>query len=574
VTNMRLKTWILVPMTIAIGIGLFFWGAFYFQQEKEASRQATTRLVSQGQDYYSSLLQQQVRLLQAHAEYLIRNQELIGAWHNRDRDALLELTVPLASEFQQKYKITHFYLVEPDRTVFLRPYNPSRTGGVISRQTMLQAQASGVAVHGLELGSLATLTLRYVTPWYDQDELLGFIELGMETEHILQEMAKMLHVDLISVIRKEFIRRESFEAGTERFGFKGNWDDYPDMVIAHQTISDLPDALHDWLVTGHDAFFGPNNIYAVHRGRHLWGGIIHKPDIAGEDVADLIIIHDATAQMMALRHSMVTNFGVATMLLGSLLLLLYSVTRRAEKSIETAHKLLEVKNLEMEQLVYIVSHDLKSPLVTVKTFAGMLRQDIQDGNQQQISEDLKYIDSSTDKMQQLLDALLKYSRIGRVDTLAQTLSADHQVQNCLATLAGILQQHQVQVSTGKLPQQLHGDPLHFGQIWQNLIENAVKYRGDQPQPHIEIGATQEGQDVVFYVRDNGMGIASEHNERIFNLFSQLNPGSDGSGLGLALVKKIVTIYQGRIWVESDGKSKGSCFMFTLPGALIKGDKAI
>ncbi len=347
---MRLKTWILVPMTIAIGIGLFFWGAFYFQQEKEASRQATTRLVSQGQDYYSSLLQQQVRLLQAHAEYLIRNQELIGAWHNRDRDALLELTVPLASEFQQKYKITHFYLVEPDRTVFLRPYNPSRTGGVISRQTMLQAQASGVAVHGLELGSLATLTLRYVTPWYDQDELLGFIELGMETEHILQEMAKMLHVDLISVIRKEFIRRESFEAGTERFGFKGNWDDYPDMVIAHQTISDLPDALHDWLVTGHDAFFGPNNIYAVHRGRHLWGGIIHKPDIAGEDVADLIIIHDATAQMMALRHSMVTNFGVATMLLGSLLLLLYSVTRRAEKAIETAHKQLQTKNSLLDSL--------------------------------------------------------------------------------------------------------------------------------------------------------------------------------------------------------------------------------
>jgi len=233
---------------------------------------------------------------------------------------------------------------------------------------------------------------------------------------------------------------------------------------------------------------------------------------------------------------------------------------------------LEQKNQELEQFVYSVSHDLKSPLVTVKTFAGMLRQDIQDGNQQQIYEDLKYIDSSTDKMQQLLDALLKYSRIGRSDSLSQTLSADQSLKDSLAALAGILQRHQVQVSTSELPHLLDGDPMHFGQIWQNLIENAVKYSGDQPHPLIAIGATQQGQDLVFNVRDNGIGIAPEHNERIFNLFSQLTPGSEGSGLGLALVKKIVSIYEGRIWVESEGKGKGSCYYFTLPGALVKDDK--
>lgn len=295
-------------------------------------------------------MQQQVRLLRAHAEYLIHHQGLIGAWSDRDRDALLELTIPLAAEFQQHYDITHFYLVEPDRTVFLRPYNPSRTGGVISRQTMLKAQEAGVAVHGLVLGSLATLTLRYVIPWYDQDELLGFIELGMEVQHILLEMAKMLRADLISVVRKEFISRDRFEAGKEHFGFKGSWEDYPDMVIAHQTMSDLPDALKDWLVTGHDAFSGPRNIYTVHRGRHLWGGIIHKPDIAGEDVVDLIIVHDATDQMKALRNTMLTNLGVSALLLVSLLLLLSSVTRRAGKSIEAAHKLLQSQNSLLDTL--------------------------------------------------------------------------------------------------------------------------------------------------------------------------------------------------------------------------------
>jgi PAS domain S-box-containing protein len=229
---------------------------------------------------------------------------------------------------------------------------------------------------------------------------------------------------------------------------------------------------------------------------------------------------------------------------------------------------LEQKNQELEQFVYSVSHDLKSPLVTVSTYAGMLRQDLLDTDQQQVFEDLKYIDKAANKMQQLLDALLQYSRIGRIDTPAQTQTACQLVNDNLDTLAGILQEHQVEISTSKLPHLLHGNPMHFGQIWQNLIENAVKYRGEQTQLHIKIGATQEGKDVVFYVRDNGMGIAPENNGRIFDLFSQLNPGSGGIGLGLALVKKIVSIYQGRIWVESEGKDKGSCFYFTLPGATI------
>ena len=228
---------------------------------------------------------------------------------------------------------------------------------------------------------------------------------------------------------------------------------------------------------------------------------------------------------------------------------------------------LEQKNQEMEQFIYTVSHDLKSPLVTVKTFAGILQQDLQNSDQQQINKDLDYIDKAANKIEQLLDALLQYSRIGRVDAPAQTLSACQLVDDCLSSLAGIFQQHQVQVTTSGLTQQVQGDPLHFGQIWQNLIENAVKYRGDQPHPHIEIGATQQGHAVVFYVRDNGIGIAPDHRERIFNLFSQLNPESEGSGLGLALVKKIVSIYQGRIWVESAGEGQGSCFYFTLPGAL-------
>jgi PAS domain S-box-containing protein len=234
---------------------------------------------------------------------------------------------------------------------------------------------------------------------------------------------------------------------------------------------------------------------------------------------------------------------------------------------KAAEAALKQKNEELEQFVYIVSHDLKSPLITINTFLGMLQEDIADNNTAGVTEDLQFVKEATDRMGHLLSALLQLSRIGRIDSLAQTQTVKKIVDDCLHILAGSLHRRQVEVQVADLPWQLHGDPLHFGQIWQNLIENAVKYMGDQPRPRIEIGAAEQDAGLVFYVRDNGIGIAPEHHQRIFNIFAQLDRNSDGTGLGLALIKKIVTSYQGHIWVESAGEGQGSCFRFTLPMAV-------
>jgi signal transduction histidine kinase len=99
---------------------------------------------------------------------------------------------------------------------------------------------------------------------------------------------------------------------------------------------------------------------------------------------------------------------------------------------------------------------------------------------------------------------------------------------------------------------------------QNLIDNAAKFMGDQPEPRIEIGANKESQGYAFFVRDNGVGIEWKHQSKIFGLFDKLDPHSEGTGIGLALVKRIVEVHGGRIWVESKGKNQGSMFCFTLP----------
>jgi len=127
----------------------------------------------------------------------------------------------------------------------------------------------------------------------------------------------------------------------------------------------------------------------------------------------------------------------------------------------------------------------------------------------------------------------------------------------------------VTVQVGAHDLTLQGDRLRLAEIWQNLVENACKFMGGQKDPRIEIGVENRDADTVFFVRDNGIGIDPRYQAKIFNLFEKLDPKAEGTGLGLALVKRIVELYHGRIWLESAGIGQGACFYFTLPGAVEK-----
>ena len=231
-----------------------------------------------------------------------------------------------------------------------------------------------------------------------------------------------------------------------------------------------------------------------------------------------------------------------------------------------AQRALELKNREMEQFVYAVSHDLKSPLITVHAFLHMLEQDVKNGSTTGIEENFFHIRSAADKMTQLLGALYSLSQAGHFSRQPIALPVNDLVANCMTILSGTIKQRQATTKVADFPQILWGDPVKIEQIWQNLIENALKYLGTQPQPYVEVGYEDTNEGPVFFVCDNGMGIDPGQMERIFGIFSQLDARSEGIGLGLALVKKVVESYQGTIWVESGGPGQGSCFRFTLPGA--------
>ena len=233
---------------------------------------------------------------------------------------------------------------------------------------------------------------------------------------------------------------------------------------------------------------------------------------------------------------------------------------------ENLIKELESKNTELERFTYTVSHDLKSPLVTINGFLGYLKGDAASGNSERVNVDIQRIQDAVDKMHLLLKELLELSRIGRIMNPPETVPFEDIVQNALELVHGRLAAQGVTVQTQPNLPAIHGDRQRLTVVLQNLIDNAAKYMGTQASPHIEIG--QHGEDAengkfIFYVKDNGMGIPPEHHERIFGLFDKLDPKSEGTGVGLALVKRIIEVHGGRIWVESETR-KGSTFYFTLP----------
>jgi len=174
----------------------------------------------------------------------------------------------------------------------------------------------------------------------------------------------------------------------------------------------------------------------------------------------------------------------------------------------------------------------------------------------------------------LLNDLLELSRIGRLMNDPEPIGVHELVVESEKILQGRLQNHNIQISILGGPSLVYGDRQRLLEVMQNLMDNAAKFMGEQRHPLIEIGQSDRSNNgfVTLFVRDNGIGIASQFHERIFGLFNRLDPTIEGTGVGLALVKRIIEFHGGKIWVES-AVGQGAAFFFTLPKAENKQDES-
>jgi PAS domain S-box-containing protein len=271
-------------------------------------------------------------------------------------------------------------------------------------------------------------------------------------------------------------------------------------------------------------------------------------------------IRRADGTLFEVEYSAKTNFSP-----GLHLSILRDVTerKRAEQALARQAAELRRSNADLQDFAYVTSHDLQEPLRTIASFAQLLGQRYHDRLDEQANEFIDYIVSGVHRMKTLIDALLHYSQVvnGEPAPLLPVRLADV-VHAATMNLQGVIEESHSRVTYGELPT-VRGSHLQLVQLFQNLIGNAIKYRGADA-PEVSINAESHGGEWIISVRDNGIGISREHLDRIFGVFKRLHGREiPGTGIGLAICRRIVERHGGRIWVES-APGAGSTFYFTLP----------
>lgn len=240
------------------------------------------------------------------------------------------------------------------------------------------------------------------------------------------------------------------------------------------------------------------------------------------------------------------------------------IEERTQAQLALKHNMQELarSNAELEQFAYVSSHDLQEPLRMVASYTQLLEKRYADKFDEKGLLFLHYIVDGAKRMQQLIDDLLMFSRVGTRGKELQPLASEQAFNTAMLNLRPAIAESGALISHDPLPEVL-GDATQLTQLFQNLISNAMKFRGDKP-PRVHVGVTKQNNFWQFAVQDNGIGIDQEHFERIFVIFQRLHARTEypGSGIGLAICKKIADRHGGRIWVES-ATGSGSTFYFTL-----------
>ena len=286
-----------------------------------------------------------------------------------------------------------------------------------------------------------------------------------------------------------------------------------------------------------------------------------------------LVIKDITEQKKAEEELKIStkkleNFNIELNKKAKIMLSLLEDLKESEERLKKTTEELKRSNEELEQFTYVASHDLQEPLRMVASFTQLLQEEYKDKLSKEANEYIYYAVDGAIRMQNLIKDLLEYSHAGKTGKPFEQVDCTIIFKQALTNLGQAIKESNAQITQDPLPT-IVGDSLRLTQLFQNLIGNAIKYCDNNP-PKIHIKAEcKNNNEWLFSIKDNGIGIDSKHADRIFQIFQRLHGKEkySGTGIGLALCKKIVEQHKGTIWVESE-LGKGSIFYFTIP-AIIK-----
>ncbi|MEM5788177.1 MAG: cache domain-containing protein, partial [Syntrophobacteraceae bacterium] len=323
---------LLLPLAAVLLLLLAIFGTMMMIQQKDRLNESSQLVLTGASGALSRVLAEQSRAPTALEAVLIRDVGLRGALQARDRERLLADYAQVFGKLKSDYSITHFYFMDPERGCLLRLHNPEKHGDLMDRFTALEAEQTGKTAAGIELGPLGTFTLRVVQPVFEGDTLIGYLELGKEIEDILADIKQHWKVQLAVAIRKNVLKRGTWEEGMKQLGRDADWDILAEHALIYSSLSPLPVEAKRFIGRRH--LDNKGETAEVEFKSATWRVMVAPlRDASGADVGDLLLMRDIS-EAKAVHARLLLTVAVGSVSIASVLLgFLFALLRRTDAGI-------------------------------------------------------------------------------------------------------------------------------------------------------------------------------------------------------------------------------------------------
>ncbi|MDP2825708.1 MAG: ATP-binding protein [Sulfuritalea sp.] len=577
----RVKAAFMGSFALALAVIMtMFAAAIYLVEAKVRDRDLAERSAAVAK-LFDVKLGKDGKLMRVVGRAMTGNTALDQAFRAGDRGELERHGRALFETLRSDHRITHLYFTGPDRVNLYRFHSPAMHGDEINRASMLQAFSRKQAVHGLELGPLGTLTLRLVMPWREGHRNPGFIELGEEVKHLIDEVRDSLAVDLVVLVNKRYLDPQRWQSGQtlmKRRDREGEWQRFADHVALAQTAGQLPAAFDDRVLT---RLLGGSAVEIADQGRSLHMAIVPLADAGGHQIGELAILRDITELQSTFNRYMAAVILLSLAVAGGVLGVFHVALERVEadyrRQHELEHRLLRLNTqheriLQVEKLSALgtmvggIAHQLNNPLVGVVNMAQLAEREAEDP--ERTRELLTEIRRAGEDCRGFVRRMLEFSKVSCFDSKPTAMAA--LIEDTVLMFRQTEARHlPVDVHLPDAPPVLNVDPILIRHALFNLLVNAAQATEGNAaiairlEPRTDPGTGAAGWSLT--VADRGRGIAPEVMDKIFVPF--FTTRSDGTGLGLPVVLHVVLLHDGHV-TASNRADGGTQFAIWLPQAAV------
>ena len=549
----QIKKPILVPVAFAIITFLACSLVLISWLQKRQVREGVKAYIQSTRVLYEGTLREESRLIQALLDFYSRDVRMVELFSRRDRDSLYRYAAPIFSEIKQRYGISHFYFIDPDRRCFLRMYNPEKFGDIITRYTLEKAFASGEPHSGVELGSSGTLTLRVDYPLFVDGTLVGFIALGKEVENLMPVISGILGVEVMMLVESRFLNKASWEEGQRLMGHERSWEEIPGHVVVGSTLAAVPRGLEAYLANSHGSD-GERFFNVSLDNRHFRAGITPLFVSSGEEIGEIIAMKDFSGAEHSMQMLTGLLISLVVVMSGFLLVFVYGVINRVEQRLQRSREALQHEINERRKAEKQILSALNEKQVLLKEIHHRVK------NNMQIVCSIFRLQLAKIKDPRAAGILRdSQSRISAMALIHKTLyqpkdQSSLYFEEYIKELAsGIFDSYGVDYDRIGLRTELESVIMDVdtvtpcGLILNELVTNAIKYAFPEGRKgEVAIVFRREGDGFLLSVSDNGVGFPPGLDIREIN------------SLGLQLVVNLSEKQlRGRLEVESS--EEGSSF---------------